>query len=80
LFYQNDGNDIIVTPNPASTAIYIQKNHSQAFNFIVFDLLGNKKLEGVSNSEISLTDLNKGIYQLVIQFDHKQFTKKIVKL
>jgi hypothetical protein len=80
LFSRNHGNEVIIAPNPASTAIYIRNIHTKPFNFSIFDLLGNMVLEGVSNSEINLTDLNKGIYQLVIDLDHETYAEKIIKL
>ncbi len=72
-----------VFPNPTDDVLNISMNNNQKIIRIsVVDMLGRyQDFETVeSNNKISIKDLPKGIYNLIIETENNRMTKKIVKL
>ncbi len=76
-----------VFPNPTSDYIKIQianyYPHIDGFiNFVITDISGHSMMKGKltsSQTEIDLTKQNSGIYMLILNTTHSQFTWKIIK-
>lgn len=78
-------NDIItISPNPVDNQIQIQlqDNMIQQINFSVYNILGNKLLEGKAkqNGTINTSKLNTGVYILLLESNNQLIYKqKIMK-
>ena len=71
-------------PNPASNVVSISlDNSSENISIIIYDQLGrrvlNKDFENVNNKvQISLNELNKGVYYVQVVSETTKFTKKLI--
>lgn len=64
----NIHNTLNIYPNPASTIIYLKEDHFNAMNFNIYDITGRQVLSGkISDNNIDIRDINKGIYFLKIK-------------
>jgi hypothetical protein len=74
-----DANHLIIYPNPSNGNFTIN-NSSKDFSFAIYNLLGQKVLEGtISNGTTEInSNLNKGIYLLKIIDSSKTSIKKII--
>lgn len=69
-----------VYPNPVSDVLYIKGLSCETMEYGIFNVLGQKVIEGISNGSISVADLEKGIYMLQIKGEeHIETAKFIVK-
>ena len=77
-----DSTEFSVYPNPANDRVTISSTKSALDKVEMTDLNGrvvkNLTLGGVSNSEISITDLAAGIYLLKINSENGTITKKLI--
>ncbi len=71
----------IIYPNPSSKVIYIQNIGGKPISHIVMvDVLGRKVLEQMENtSQINIEHLNKGVYQIIITTEGKNYSSKFIK-
>lgn len=69
-------------PNPATDRVTIKNsntNFSENGQFEVYDINGIKVISGkYSNSQFSVSDLKKGIYQVKISDNHQTFSERIL--
>lgn len=72
---------VSVSPNPFTDVITI-KNSFENYNITIVDVLGKVVVQIMSPSqetEIDLSYLNQGFYQLIVKGDNKSYTQKIIK-
>ncbi len=77
-------NNLAVSPNPANDLVNITNNGSSVLNnAIITDINGrivkNTNLNGVSSTQINVSDLNTGVYFLKITTDQGVGTTKLIK-
>lgn len=65
----------VVFPNPVQHTLYVSGAH--AFDLSITDITGRKIWEGTGN-EINTSNLNNGVYHLLVQHENKTATYKIV--
>jgi hypothetical protein len=71
-------------PNPASNIVHISlDDSSENSSIIIYDQLGrsvlNKDVENVRDEvQLSLNELNKGVYYVQVISDRVKFTKKLI--
>lgn len=73
--------EILVFPNPFSNLITV-KNTTNNSTIIIIDVLGKvvfEKQESSTETEIDLSYLTTGFYQLIVKGDNSSYTHKIVK-
>lgn len=73
-------NGFVISPNPAQDFLYIQ-SPEEGYRFVLIDALGRIVLKGNLQSgknSIHLTTLNKGAYQLQLQKEQTNISRKIV--
>lgn len=77
------GNSINIYPNPAGDILYIVVKKYLEGNYCLYDALGRKVLSGTfsgNRSSLSLTELNPGLYTLVINTGaDKIYSGEIIK-
>ena len=56
-----------VYPNPVSDILYINNLPCEEMDYAIFNVLGQKVVEGSSSGAISVSELNKGLYVLQIK-------------
>ncbi len=75
--------DIEIFPNPFDEEFYILNLKSKNFRVELIDLIGNvvykKEFINEENVKITTGQLSSGIYILILQYDGKILTKKLVK-
>lgn len=72
-----------VYPNPTQDLIVIALNENVGKSFSMYDLNGKEVMHGSLSSkktQISLEELNQGIYLLQLDFEENFCTKRIVTL
>jgi hypothetical protein len=67
-----------VYPNPVSDILYIKSLPCEVVDYAIFNVLGQKVTEGLSNGAISVAELEKGLYVLQIKGDNLIETTRIV--
>lgn len=73
-----------VYPNPATTQVFLgfQENTVVVMGVQVFDMLGRLKYErfdlSYSSCVIDVSDWNEGMYLLMLRFDDKKFSQKLL--
>lgn len=70
-----------VFPNPASSTIYLSSHTNQLKTCVysLYDVSGKLVKSGsLNNDSINVSDLSKGIYQLVLQSDKDLLSKKLI--
>ena len=67
-----------VYPNPASDVVYLKNIPCESINYTIFNVLGQKVVSGTTNSIISISELEKGIYFLQIAGENYQNTVKFI--
>jgi len=76
--YNIAGNEeISIYPNPANQEVYSRLTDNE-FAYSVFNILGEKLMEGYSNGthSINVSNLSAGMYVFEIQQDHKIIRQK----
>lgn len=67
-----------VYPNPVSDVLYIKNLSGDPADYSIFNVLGQKITEGVSNGTVSVADFEKGLYVLQIKDEKTLKTAKFV--
>lgn len=67
-----------VYPNPASDVVYLKNIPCESINYTIFNVLGQKVVSGTTNSIISISELEKGLYFLQIAGENYQNTVKFI--
>lgn len=67
-----------VYPNPVSDILYLKNLPCETMDYAIFNTLGQKVTEGVSNGSISVADFGKGIYVLQIKGDNCLETARFI--
>jgi len=76
---------IAIYPNPVENTLNIKAslNRSQALNYVVYNIIGQKVMYGnllpADENEVDMSQLIKGTYFVKITSDSGSFTKKIIK-
>ena len=70
-------NQITVFPNPTTGFINIAT--SLQVDVSIFNTLGQLILQENNAKQIDISDLNNGMYQMILTYDGNKFTKKIIK-
>ncbi|MEK6153276.1 T9SS type A sorting domain-containing protein [Flavobacteriaceae bacterium 3-367] len=67
-------------PNPVTNGkVYISTTKNAPKNILIYDVLGTRVLETtILGTELSLTDLNKGVYVLRVFEKDKVATRKLI--
>lgn len=75
-----DNPGLSVSPNPTTGRIKLKTESSQVEDVKVFSLLGKRVLTpSITDNQIDLSPLSKGVYILKVTSDGEQLTQKIVK-
>lgn len=79
-----DTDEFVLYPNPANNILNISnvKNALLSFNYTITDLVGNQVATGVMNStlkHIDVSNLNPGLYSIIIYNENKASCKKFIK-
>ena len=69
---------LTVYPNPASDVIYIDGMPNVTVDYAIFNVLGQKVTEGYSDGNISVAELEKGLYILQIKSEKILETAKFI--
>ena len=69
---------LAVYPNPASDVIYIDGMPNAMVDYAIFNVLGQKVTEGYSDGNISVAELEKGLYILQIKSEKFLETAKFI--
>lgn len=72
-------NNLLIFPNPATDKITLANLSNDAFDVVLFDLLGHVVLRKSNQNQISIAHLPKGVYFLTVNQGAKKYTKKFVK-
>ncbi|WP_248574872.1 M1 family aminopeptidase [Flavobacterium sp. H122] len=71
--------EVVIYPNPVNEIISIDIPSNLKLNkIIIYDLLGKKIIESVSN-KINVSKIGVGIYNLIVETDKGRASKKIIK-
>ncbi len=74
--------DVTIYPNPTSEVVWVSSNSSfPVEGYVVYDLSGRKVMHGFFNNsikELSISNLESGIYYLELTSSEKRITKKMV--
>lgn len=67
-------------PNPATSGkVYISTAHNAPKKILIFDVLGTQVLQTtILGNELSLTDLDAGVYILRVYQNNKMATRKLI--
>ncbi len=72
--------DLVLFPNPAQDKIFIAaQNDSPTFDISIYDNLGRNILSKRISNEIDISDLNSGIYEIVLITEGVKTLKRFVK-
>lgn len=72
-------NLLVLTPNPTQNTVKWNK-HIKAKAYELYNIEGQLQSKGITNTnELSLQNLEKGIYQLVLMTEKGRFTAKLIK-
>ncbi|WP_109852144.1 T9SS type A sorting domain-containing protein [Aquimarina sp. AU58] len=71
-------NDIIVYPNPANNFVNI-RSEEKIKKLTLYTFVGEQVLEKQNTPELDISEMNRGIYWLVIDTKSKTLRKKIIK-
>lgn len=78
----NKDNKIFCNYNPEMKAIHIKTDKLDKINFSIYGLDGSKVLSGILLSsevhEISVNNLNNGIYIIKLEMSHQSFTQRFI--
>ena len=69
---------IEVYPNPVSDILHLKNISCKAVDYSIFNVLGQKEAEGISNGTISVAGLEKGLYILQIKGEKFLGTAKFI--
>ena len=81
LLHSETPKELIVFPNPASESImiYSQDLSQTEIHYEIMDLTNKTKLKGtLDDNIINISQLEKGVYLLLLTIDNKTFYKKIM--
>lgn len=75
----NINTDLNVLPNPVIDKLTIQSKF-EYFNIEIFSVQGLKVLEAANQSEVDVSNLNSGIYYLVLKYQNYNLVKRFIKI
>ena len=67
-----------VYPNPVSDVLYMRNLPCETVNYSIFNVLGQKVSEGISNGTISVAELGKGLYIMQVKGEKILETAKFI--
>ena len=70
--------DISIYPNPTSDIVYIEGNYTN-LNVVIYDILGKQLMKQSTTNSIDISQLEKGVYILILSDGTKLTTKRIIK-
>jgi surface protein len=70
--------DISIYPNPTSDIVYIEGNYTN-LNVVIYDILGKQLMKQSTTNSIDISQLEKGVYILLLSDGTKLTTKRIIK-
>ena len=68
-------NKIIVYPNPTTGII----RTSKPLDITIYNALGEVIFDGKNVNYINLSNQSNGIYNIIVNFDNRKFTQKLIK-
>ncbi|MFA4853594.1 MAG: T9SS type A sorting domain-containing protein [Bacteroidales bacterium] len=77
-YYENIFN---IYPNPVKEKIFITANFQQAYQYSLYNSIGNKLLfdeHSLNDTDVDISKLPNGIYFLLIQTNHQIINKKVL--
>ena len=76
----NSQQSLEVYPNPVSDVLYLKNHTGGVVDYAIFNVLGQKVMEGTSNGNMSVAELEKGLYVLQVKgVNRMEMAKFIVK-
>jgi YbbR domain-containing protein len=70
--------EINIWPNPASERLNIDVESDAALNYQIFNLSGEKILEGIIKSSVDISGLAAGIYIIHVAVNEESYFEKII--
>lgn len=78
-----DSSKISIYPNPTNNVLFVNSFNNAISNYSIIDVQGrvvaSKKIDQLNELEINMSDLNSGMYLIVLDSEYGSSTHKIVK-
>jgi PKD repeat protein len=70
-----------VFPNPVTKEFSVKSfsTNNISINYVIYDIIGNECLKGITNDVVNVEQLNNGVYFLEIRDDEKLYSFKFIK-
>ena len=69
-----------VYPNPVSNMMHVALSNKQTIkSYVIYDVYGRKVRDVQMTDEINVSELNNGLYWLILFTDNKSYKTKIIK-
>jgi hypothetical protein len=73
-------NEVAVYPNPVSNILHVALPNKQTVkSYVIYDVYGRKVRDVQMTDEINVSELNNGLYWLILFTDNKSYKTKIIK-
>ncbi len=73
-------NEVAVYPNPVSNLMHVALSNKQTIkSYVIYDVYGRKVRDVQMTDEINVSELNNGLYWLILFTDNKSYKTKIIK-
>jgi hypothetical protein len=73
-------NEISIYPNPVSNLIHVALPNKQTIkSYVIYDVYGRKVRDVQMTDEINVSELNNGLYWMILFTDNKSYKTKIIK-
>jgi hypothetical protein len=73
-------NEVAVYPNPVSNIVHVALSNKQTIkSYVIYDVYGRKVRDVQMTDEINVSELNNGLYWLILFTDNKSYKTKIIK-
>ena len=73
-------NEVAVYPNPVSNMMHVALSNKQTIkSYVIYDVYGRKVRDVQMTDEINVSELNNGLYWLILFTDNKSYKTKIIK-
>jgi hypothetical protein len=73
-------NEVAVYPNPVSNILHVALPNKQTIkSYVIYDVYGRKVRDVQMTDEINVSELNNGLYWLILFTDNKSYKTKIIK-
>lgn len=73
-------NEVSIYPNPVSNIVHVALPNKQTIkSYVIYDVYGRKVRDVQMTDEINVSELNNGLYWLILFTDNKSYKTKIIK-